>query len=110
MGRDDRRNTDALTTGRARRAMSVGTLTTQVGGNYLWSALKRPFQSADDRSRELLDTHLKNAMLKITKRFGRFDAHSGLVMIRKERPGAAWEVLSQRVHISDGGKCASIAI
>eukprot|EP01045_Picozoa_sp_COSAG04_P019068 COSAG04_NODE_1818_length_5501_cov_101.025361_2_plen_1027_part_00 len=53
---------------------------------------------------------LKNAMLRITKRFGRFNALSGLVMIRKERPGTAWEVLSQRVHISDGGNCASIAI
>lgn len=67
MGREDRKTADALTTGRTRRALSVGSLTTQVGGNYLWNALKRPFQSADDRSRELLDTHLKNAMLIVER-------------------------------------------
>jgi len=54
---------DKLTTGRTRRALKVGSLTTQVGSNYLWSALKRPFQSVDERRREVLDTHLKNAML-----------------------------------------------
>lgn len=67
MGREDRKTADALTTGRTRRALSVGSLTTQVGGNYLWNALKRPFQSADDRGRELLDTHLKNAMLIVER-------------------------------------------
>lgn len=51
-----------LTTGRTRRALKVGSLTTQVGGSYLLSALKRPFQSVDERQRELLDTHLKNAV------------------------------------------------
>jgi predicted unusual protein kinase regulating ubiquinone biosynthesis (AarF/ABC1/UbiB family) len=33
-----------------------------VGGSYLLSALKRPFQSRNERQRELLDTHLKNAV------------------------------------------------
>lgn len=66
MTRDDRKS-DALTTGRTRRALSVGALTTQVGSNYLWSALKRPFQSVDERSQELLDTHLKNAMLIVER-------------------------------------------
>jgi predicted unusual protein kinase regulating ubiquinone biosynthesis (AarF/ABC1/UbiB family) len=51
-----------LTTGRTRRALKVGSLTTQVGSSYLLSALRRPFQSVDERQRDLLDTHLKNAV------------------------------------------------
>ena len=51
-----------MTTGRTRRALKVGSLTTRVGGRYLLSALKRPFQTRDERQRELLDTHLKNAV------------------------------------------------
>jgi predicted unusual protein kinase regulating ubiquinone biosynthesis (AarF/ABC1/UbiB family) len=51
-----------LTTGRTRRALKVGGLTTQVGGSYLLNALRRPFQSVDERQRDLLDTHLKNAV------------------------------------------------
>ena len=61
----DRR--DHLTTGRTRRALSVGSLTTQVGGSYLMAALKRPFQSVDTQRKELLDTHLRNA-LRIVER------------------------------------------
>jgi predicted unusual protein kinase regulating ubiquinone biosynthesis (AarF/ABC1/UbiB family) len=56
-----------LTTGRTRRALKVGTLTTQVGGNYLLNALKRPFQSGDARQKDLLDTHLKNALLIVER-------------------------------------------
>jgi predicted unusual protein kinase regulating ubiquinone biosynthesis (AarF/ABC1/UbiB family) len=56
-----------LTTGRTRRALKVGTLTTQVGGSYLLSALKRPFQSVDTQRKELLDTHLKNALLIVER-------------------------------------------
>lgn len=56
-----------LTTGRTRRALKVGTLTTQVGGSYLLNALRRPFLSVDDRRKELLDTHLKNAMLIVER-------------------------------------------
>ncbi|HEY8517366.1 MAG TPA: AarF/ABC1/UbiB kinase family protein [Candidatus Binatia bacterium] len=56
-----------LTTGRTRRALSVGTLTTQVGGNYLLNALRRPFLSVDERRKELLDTHLRNAMLIVER-------------------------------------------
>jgi predicted unusual protein kinase regulating ubiquinone biosynthesis (AarF/ABC1/UbiB family) len=50
-----------LTKGRAKRALQVGTLTTSVGGSYLWHTLRRPFQSASQREQEFLDTHLKNA-------------------------------------------------
>lgn len=61
------RDSDHLTTGRTRRALSMGSLTTQVGGSYLFAALKRPFQSVDAHQRELLETHLKNA-LRIVER------------------------------------------
>lgn len=57
----------SLTTGRARRAMKVGSLTTQVGGNYLLNALKRPFQSGEERAESILDTHLKNALLIVER-------------------------------------------
>lgn len=56
-----------LTTGRTRRALKVGTLTTQVGGSYLLNALRRPFQSVDTRRKDLLDTHLRNAMLIVER-------------------------------------------
>jgi predicted unusual protein kinase regulating ubiquinone biosynthesis (AarF/ABC1/UbiB family) len=56
-----------LTTGRTRRALKVGTLTTQVGGNYLLNAIKRPFQTVDERRKDMLDTHLRNAMLIVER-------------------------------------------
>ena len=61
---------------------------------------------------ELLPHGLQNlnATLKITKGEGQFCARSDLVLIRQERPGAKWEALDQEVHLSDGGKCASVAI
>jgi predicted unusual protein kinase regulating ubiquinone biosynthesis (AarF/ABC1/UbiB family) len=51
-----------LVQGRARRAFQVGSLTTSVGGSYLWHALKRPFQSVSKREQELLDLHLQSAL------------------------------------------------
>lgn len=56
-----------LTTGRTRRALKVGTLTGQVGGSYLMNALRRPFQSVDARRKDMLDTHLRNAMLIVER-------------------------------------------
>ena len=56
-GRKNPASAGSLATGRTRRALKVGTLTTHVGGSYLLSALKRPFQSASEQQRELLDTH-----------------------------------------------------
>lgn len=56
-----------LTTGRTRRALKVGTLTTQVGGSYLLAALKRPFQSEDRQKQETLETHLRNALLIVER-------------------------------------------
>jgi len=51
-----------LRTGRLERLASVGLVTGRVGASYLWSALKRPFQTEEKRESSLLDTHLKNAM------------------------------------------------
>jgi len=50
-----------LTSGRARRAMKIGGLASQVGSSYLWTSIRRPFLEAERYERELLDTHLKNA-------------------------------------------------
>ena len=51
-----------ITRGRAKRALQVGSLTTSVGGSYVWHALKRPFQSVAKKDQDLFDLHLKNAM------------------------------------------------
>ena len=50
-----------ITSGRARRMLSVGRLTTTVGGSYLWQAIKRPFQSTSRTQQALLDAHIRNA-------------------------------------------------
>ena len=50
-----------LTSGRARRAIKIGGLASQVGSSYLWNALRRPFLESGRYEQELLDTHLKNA-------------------------------------------------
>src|SRR5436190_17270305 len=51
------RAASTLTTGRARRVLKVGTLTTSLGGSYIWQALKRPFQSQERTDRDLLAAH-----------------------------------------------------
>ena len=51
-----------LKTGRVERLVNLGTLTGKVGGSYLWSAMKRPFQTEEKRETALLDTHLKNVL------------------------------------------------
>lgn len=51
-----------LKTGRIERLANLGTLTGVVGSSYLWSALKRPFQTEDERDAARLDTHLRNVM------------------------------------------------
>ena len=50
-----------ITSGRARRLFSVGTLTSAVGGSYLWQAIKRPFQSLERAEEGLLAAHVRNA-------------------------------------------------
>jgi predicted unusual protein kinase regulating ubiquinone biosynthesis (AarF/ABC1/UbiB family) len=51
----------ALTSGRARRAIKISGLASQVGSSYLWTSLRRPFLNSAKYEQELLDTHLKNA-------------------------------------------------
>jgi predicted unusual protein kinase regulating ubiquinone biosynthesis (AarF/ABC1/UbiB family) len=50
-----------ITSGRARRLLSVGGLTSAVGSSYLWQALKRPFQSHERADEDLLAAHIRNA-------------------------------------------------
>jgi predicted unusual protein kinase regulating ubiquinone biosynthesis (AarF/ABC1/UbiB family) len=50
-----------LTSGRARRAMKMGSLASQVGSSYLWTSLRRPFLNSARYEQELLEIHLKNA-------------------------------------------------
>jgi ubiquinone biosynthesis protein len=50
-----------LTSGRARRAIKIGELASQVGSSYLWNSLRRPFLDEASRERERLQTHIRNA-------------------------------------------------
>jgi predicted unusual protein kinase regulating ubiquinone biosynthesis (AarF/ABC1/UbiB family) len=50
-----------LTSGRARRAIKIGGLASQVGSSYLWNSLRRPFLNESSRERERLETHILNA-------------------------------------------------
>ncbi|MFN8544324.1 MAG: AarF/ABC1/UbiB kinase family protein [Candidatus Binatia bacterium] len=52
---------DDITSGRTRRMLSVGGLTTSVGGSYLWQVLRRPFRSVESAEQALLATHIRNA-------------------------------------------------
>jgi predicted unusual protein kinase regulating ubiquinone biosynthesis (AarF/ABC1/UbiB family) len=87
-----------LTTGRARRVLKVGTLTTSVGSSYLWQALKRPFQSQAQTERELLDVHVRNAMRIVersTELKGAFMKLAQMLSMRSDLlPPAALDVLS----------------
>jgi predicted unusual protein kinase regulating ubiquinone biosynthesis (AarF/ABC1/UbiB family) len=40
----------------------VGALTSQMGSSYVWQSLLKPFRSVDTHRRELLDTHVRNAV------------------------------------------------
>src|SRR6266851_7069130 len=57
-----KKSATTLKTGRLERLATVGSVTGRVGASYLWSAIKRPFQSGERRESELLDTHLRNAL------------------------------------------------
>jgi len=43
-----------LTSGRARRAIRIGGLASQVGSSYLWTRLRKQFLSDDAGHRELM--------------------------------------------------------
>src|SRR5436190_17873476 len=87
-----------LTTGRARRVLKVGTLTTSVGGSYLWQALKRPFQTQAQTERDLLDAHVRNAMRIVersTELKGAFMKLAQMLSMRSDLlPPEALEVLA----------------
>lgn len=88
----------SLATGRAKRVLKVGTLTTSVGGSYLWQALKRPFQSQAQTERDLLDTHVRNAVRIVersTELKGAFMKLAQMLSMRNDLlPPEALEVLS----------------
>jgi len=52
---------DDVVRGRARRLFSLGTLSTSVGGSYLWELVRRPFRSTSDAETSLLEAHIRNA-------------------------------------------------
>ena len=87
----------SITSGRVRRAMKVGELASQVGSSYLWNQLRRPFQSAPARERDLLETHIRNAqrIVESSKQLrGAFMKLIQMLSIRKDLlPGEALDVL-----------------
>jgi predicted unusual protein kinase regulating ubiquinone biosynthesis (AarF/ABC1/UbiB family) len=87
-----------LTTGRARRVLKVGTLTTSLGGSYIWQALKRPFQSSERTERDLLDAHVRNAIRIVersTELKGAFMKLTQMLSMRTDLlPAEALEVLA----------------
>jgi ubiquinone biosynthesis protein len=86
-----------ITQGRARRAMKMGELASQVGSSYLWTSLRRPFLSHSERERELLDTHIKNAQRIVessTHLRGAFMKLIQMLSMRQDLlPGEALDVL-----------------
>jgi predicted unusual protein kinase regulating ubiquinone biosynthesis (AarF/ABC1/UbiB family) len=60
--RGERKATNSITRGRARRVWKVGEMATSVGSSYMLEALKWPFRSADKRKQGLLDAHIRNAL------------------------------------------------
>ncbi len=87
-----------ITTGRARRVLKVGSLTTSVGSSYLWQALKRPFQSQAQTDRGLLDAHVRNAVRIVegsTELKGAFMKLVQMLSMRNDLlPGEALDVLA----------------
>jgi predicted unusual protein kinase regulating ubiquinone biosynthesis (AarF/ABC1/UbiB family) len=89
---------DDITSGRARRMLSVGRLTTTVGSSYLWQALKRPFQSASRTEQTLLAAHIRNAQRVVAgskELRGAFMKLTQMLSMRNDLfPAEALEVLS----------------
>ncbi len=87
-----------ITSGRTRRMLSVGRLTTAVGGSYLWQAIKRPFQSVSRTEEALLDAHIRNAERVVARSKELRGAFMKLVQMLSMRsdlfPPEALEVLS----------------
>jgi predicted unusual protein kinase regulating ubiquinone biosynthesis (AarF/ABC1/UbiB family) len=86
-----------ITTGRARRAIKMGGLASQVGTSYLWTSIRRPFLSRTAQDRELLETHIRNAerILESSKHLrGAFMKLIQMLSMRQDLlPGEALDVL-----------------
>ncbi|MBV8056098.1 MAG: AarF/ABC1/UbiB kinase family protein [Deltaproteobacteria bacterium] len=86
-----------LTSGRARRAMKMGSLASQVGSSYLWTSLRRPFLNTARYEQELLDIHLKNArrVVESSKQLrGAFMKMVQMLSMREDLlPGEAIDIL-----------------
>jgi predicted unusual protein kinase regulating ubiquinone biosynthesis (AarF/ABC1/UbiB family) len=87
-----------IKSGRARRGLSVGGLTTTIGGSYLWQLVKRPFQSATEREEGMLATHIRNAERLVTQSVELRGAFAKLVQLLSMRtdllPAEAIDVLA----------------
>jgi ubiquinone biosynthesis protein len=87
-----------LTSGRARRAMKIGGLASQVGSSYLWTSLRRPFMPSGRYEQELLDTHLRNARRIVEGSKQLRGAFMKLIQMLSTRadllPGEALDILS----------------
>jgi predicted unusual protein kinase regulating ubiquinone biosynthesis (AarF/ABC1/UbiB family) len=86
-----------LTSGRARRAIKMGGLASQVGSSYLWTSLRRPFIASGRFEQEMLDTHLKNArrIVEGSKQLrGAFMKLIQMLSVREDiLPGEALDIL-----------------
>jgi predicted unusual protein kinase regulating ubiquinone biosynthesis (AarF/ABC1/UbiB family) len=93
-----------IKSGRARRGLSVGSLTTTIGGSYLWQFVKRPFQSSEERDETMLATHIRNAQRLVSQSVELRGAFAKLVQMLSMRndllPAEAVDVLAQ-VHAAD---------
>jgi len=87
----------SITQGRARRAIKMGELASQVGTSYLWNSIRRPFLSRSDQERELLETHIRNAQRIVessTHLRGAFMKLIQMLSMRQDLlPGEALDVL-----------------
>ena len=86
-----------ITRGRARRAIQMGGLASQVGTSYLWTSIRRPFLSRSAQDKELLETHIRNAerILESSKNLrGAFMKLIQMLSMRQDLlPGEALDVL-----------------
>ena len=86
-----------LTSGRARRAIKIGGLASQVGSSYLWASLRGAFLASNRREQEMLDTHLKNARRIVEGSQQLRGAFMKLIQMLSTRadllPGAALDIL-----------------
>ncbi|HWP64385.1 MAG TPA: AarF/ABC1/UbiB kinase family protein [Candidatus Limnocylindria bacterium] len=87
-----------IKSGRARRGLSVGGLTTAIGGSYLWQFVKWPFQSSEERQETMLATHIRNAQRLVSQSVELRGAFAKLVQMLSMRsdllPAEAVDVLA----------------